>query len=550
MKNKPLGQILLDQNKISEKRLETAIAYKAANNVYLGKAITALGYLTEKELAQTLSGQLNIPFLELETYEIQNESLKFVKELFARENRVIPLFILGDEITIAISDPLNILLIDELNANENGYKVNLVLATESDIIEAIDLYYGAEKYMKTKQTDLKQNIAVISKKLDKDTQAVEITKLLLEEAVKIGASDIHIEPRENDVRIRFRVDGVLQEYYTIPKTTMDALISRLKILSEMDIAESRRPQDGRFSHKTDDRKVDIRSSTFPTPNGEKIVLRLLDEKRRKIELDALGFDKNLLDHWLKVVHNPNGIILVSGPTGSGKTTTLYSTLNQINSMAVNIMTIEDPIEYMLDNINQSQVNRKADVTFATALRTMLRQDPDIILVGEMRDKETIELAIRAALTGHLVFSTIHTNNSAASFTRLLDMGIDPYLITSTVRAVLAQRLIRMLCPKCKQPVELTDKIREKLTIKDMAGEFYQASGCVHCRHSGYLGRSAIFELMEPDHEIFNMILHRGTAKDIEDQATKQGMINLQSAALKYFKSGKTSLEEYLRVIEG
>ncbi len=550
MKNKPLGQILLDQNKISQDHLDKAIKYKAEHNIYLGKAIITLGFLTEKELAQTLSEQLNIPYMELGSYEIQNESLKVIGEPFAREHLVIPLFILGNEVTIALADPLNIVLIDELNTNRFGYKMNMVLATETDILNTIDLYYGAEKYVQTAQRDVKENIAVVSKQLNEDTEAVEITNLLLDEAVKIGASDIHIEPREDDVRIRFRVDGVLQQYYTIPKLTMDALISRLKIMSEMDIAESRKPQDGRFQYRSGSRKVDIRSSTFPTPNGEKIVMRLLDEKRRKIELNALGFTSELLEHWLKVVHHPNGIILVSGPTGSGKTTTLYSTLNQINSMAVNIMTIEDPIEYMLNNINQSQVNRKAGVTFSSALRTMLRQDPDIILVGEMRDKETIELAIRAALTGHLVFSTIHTNNSAASFTRLLDVGIDPYLITSTVRGILAQRLIRLLCPKCKIPVDMTDQIRNKLEITDYDGQYYKASGCVHCRHSGYSGRSAIFELLEPNEEIFQMILERRNADDIEKRAVGSGMVGLQSSALHLFKEGKTSIEEYLRVIKG
>jgi len=549
MQKKQLGQILLDSGKVSSEQIDQALDYKQNHGVYLGKAILELGFLTETELMMTLGDQLNIPYLNLMNYESEEEAIKSIEEKFARKNHVMPLFILGDELTVAISDPLNINLVDDL-INHNDYNVNLVLSTESDIEYAIELFYGASKYISKDQggEDVKKSIRVVSKELDEDTQAVEVINLLLGESIKIGASDIHIEPREEDVRIRFRLDGVLQQYYTLPKSSMSALISRIKILSEMDIAESRKPQDGRFSHKHEAIKVDLRTSTFPTPNGEKIVMRILDENRGRIELNKLGFQEKMLIQWKKVISNPNGIVLVSGPTGSGKTTSLYATLNMINSVEVNIMTIEDPIEYMLGNINQSQVNVRAGGTFAAALKTMMRQDPDIILVGEMRDVETIELSIRAALTGHLVFSTIHTNDASSTFTRLLDMNLDPYLITATCRAILAQRLIRILCNRCKKPVKLPKESFERLGLKPVNQDVFEPVGCVHCRNSGFLGRMAVFELLEPNEKIMDLVLHHASAREIESQAIKDGMLTLREGAMKYVLDGKTSLSEYARVV--
>lgn len=551
-RKKQIGQLLIDAGIITEDQIEIALSYKQEHQVYMGEAIIALGYLSEKELATTLSDQLDIPYLELNSYQIQNESLEIINEPFARENHIIPLFFLGDELTVAIADPLNINLVDELSALGSNIRVNLILSTKSEIDYAIDLYYGASKYLATGQNDRDQQegVRVVSKELDKETRAVEAINNFLNEAVKIGASDIHIEPREKDVRIRFRVDGVLQQYYTIPLERMNSLISRVKILSDMDIAESRKPQDGRFTYRENNIRVDLRTSTFPTPNGEKVVMRILDEKRGRIELNKLGFSERMFKQWRSVIKHPDGIVLVSGPTGSGKTTTLYSTLNLINSVEINIMTVEDPIEYVLENINQCQVNPQAGVTFPLALRTMLRQDPDVILVGEMRDTETIELAIRAALTGHLVFSTIHTNDAASCFTRLLDMGIDSYLVTSTVRGVLAQKLIRLLCPQCKKPIEATAHVMEALGIDKPDGPIFEPKGCIHCRNSGYMGRSGVFELLEPNDEIRKMILERSTSMDIEEKAVQSGMITLKSAVIEYVKDGRTSYSEFARVMRG
>ncbi|MBU0711304.1 Flp pilus assembly complex ATPase component TadA [bacterium] len=544
---KQLGQILIDAGKITEEQLEEALQYKRNHNMYLGKAIIAMGLLSEKEIVQTLSDQLGLPYLDLLDYEVQPKVMELIDEKFARENLVMPLFFIDNSLTIAISDPLNIEAIDDLG-RQQGMKLDLILATESDIEQCIELYYRSSRYLTEREGATGQQ--VVSREIDEETQAIEAVNMFLNESIKIGASDIHIEPRESDVRIRYRVDGVLQQYYTVFRSSMSALVSRIKILSDMDIAESRRPQDGRFSYRNEDTEIDLRVSSFPTSNGEKVVLRLLDESRGKIELHKLGFTDDILEQWRKVIHTPNGIVLVSGPTGSGKTTTLYSTLNIINSVEVNIMTIEDPIEYRLENINQSQVNVKAGWTFSEALRSMLRQDPDIILVGEMRDVPTIELAIRAALTGHLVFSTIHTNDAASSFTRLLDMGIDPYLVTSTVRAVLAQRLIRLLCPRCKKPGKPTEKILQSLGIQaEFEGTLYEPAGCVYCRNSGYFGRSGIFEVLLPNAEITECVINRASVRDVEKLAVKNGMKTLKETGIEYVISGKTSVAEIMRVIK-
>jgi len=544
---KQLGQILVEAGKISEDQLIEALRYKRDHNMYFGKAIINMGLLSEKEIAQTLSDQLELPYLDLLEYEVQPESIKLVDEKFAREHCLIPLFFIDNMLTIAISDPLNIEAIDNLRQKQ-GMDLNLVLSTESDIEQCIELYYGSSRYLA--DGDGKTRQQVVSREIDEETQVTRALNMFLNESIKIGASDIHIEPRETDVRIRYRVDGVLQQYYTVPKSSMSALISRVKILSDMDIAESRKPQDGRFSYRNEDKEIDLRVSSFPTPDGEKVVLRLLDDSRGKIELYKLGFMDDILEQWRETIHISNGIILVSGPTGSGKTTTLYASLNVINSVEVNIITIEDPIEYKLENINQSQVNLKAGWTFSEALRSMLRQDPDIILVGEMRDVLTIELAIRASLTGHLVFSTIHTNDAASSFTRLLDMGIDPYLVSSTVRAVLSQRLIRLLCPRCKKSVKPTEKIINSLGIQgEFNGSLYEPVGCVHCRNSGYFGRVGIFELLLLDQEIAKCVVNRTNAREIEEIAVRNGMKTLYEAGLRYVMNGKTSVPEMMRVIK-
>ncbi len=544
---KQLGQLLLESGLINDAQLNEALAYQRENGLVLGKAVVSMGLVAERDLLKVLGDHLGLPSLDISKYNIQDEALQLVSEDFARKYSIIPLFLIENSLTIATADPLNIEVIDELTRT-TGMEIMLVLSIELDIERSIDLYYRSTTSLAQAQA-AGDDVRVVSREIHEDAEIIQVVDMLLFEAVNMGASDIHIEPRKHDARIRYRVDGVLQQYYSIPSDSVSPMISRIKILADMDIAESRRPQDGRFHFAQKNVEVDLRCSTFPTPNGEKVVMRILDEAKGKIDLHKLGFGGDTLKEWRETIKTSNGILLVTGPTGSGKTTTLYATLNSLNSVAVNIMTIEDPIEYSLENINQSQVNVKAGLSFTTALRTMMRQDPDIILVGEMRDVETIELAIRAALTGHLVFSTLHTNDAASTFTRLLDMGVDTYLVSSTVRAILAQRLIRLLCPRCKKPVEKTDELKHTLKIDEWPDytSMQRPVGCIHCRNSGYVGRTGVFELLIPNQEIKNLIIKGASAGEIEAAAVANGMYSLNQAAQEYVLRGQTSIDEILRV---
>jgi len=547
VEKKQIGQLLIESGLITEAELKEALVYQREQGLVLGKAVVAMGLVAERDLLKVLGDHLGLPSLDITKYNIQDEALQLVKEDFAREHAIIPLFLIENTLTIATADPMNVDVVDELSRT-TGMEIMLVLSIELDIEQAIDLYYRSTTSLAETQA-AGDDVRVVSREIHEDAEIVQVVDMLLFEAVNMGASDIHIEPRKHDARIRYRVDGVLQQYYSIPSDSVAPLISRIKILADMDIAESRRPQDGRFHFEKKNVAVDLRCSTFPTPNGEKVVMRILDEAKGKIDLHKLGFEGEILRQWQQVIKSSNGIMLVTGPTGSGKTTTLYATLNTLNSVAVNIMTVEDPIEYSLENINQSQVNVRAGLTFTTALRTMMRQDPDVILVGEMRDVETIELAIRAALTGHLVFSTLHTNDASSTFTRLLDMGVDPYLVSSTVRAILAQRLIRMLCPRCKKPVTKSDELKSVLKI-DQWPEYtsiHEPVGCVHCRNSGYVGRTGVFELLVPNQEIKDLVIKGVSAGEIEEAAVRNGMYSLNQAAREYVLRGQTSIEEIMRV---
>jgi type IV pilus assembly protein PilB len=546
---KQLGQILIDAGFIDESQLNDALDYKRQHNVYLGKALVALKMISEEDVLEQISQQLQIPSVDPLSYNILPDTLKLVKEETALKLNIIPLFHFDDTLTVACSDQNNVLIIDELS-KETVMEINLTLASESTILKAIELNYGAELYQteEDKVAGKGPKVRVVSKEIAVDIEIIEAVNMMIEAAAKIGSSDVHVDPRENDVRIRFRVDGVLQQYYTVPKSSLAPIISRIKILSGMDIAETRRSQDGRFTHKMESHVVDVRSASFPTPFGEKMVMRILDASRGRIALDKLGFPDQLFKQWNEVISGAYGLVLVSGPTGSGKSTTLYSTLNVINSVEINILTIEDPIEYQLDNINQSMVNEKAGVTFSSALRSMLRLDPDVIMVGEMRDVETIELAIRAALTGHIVFSTIHTNDASSGYTRILNMGIDSFLLSSTVRAILAQRLVRLLCSKCKEEVAITSDIGKALGIEHTNKKFiYRPVGCLHCKNSGYVGRSGVYELLIPDDEITSLVNQHATSHEIEKAAKAKGMLTLREAAIQYVLDGKTSIDEMLRI---
>ncbi|MEE9573829.1 MAG: ATPase, T2SS/T4P/T4SS family, partial [Candidatus Neomarinimicrobiota bacterium] len=511
---KKLGQLFIETKRIDNTKLEEALVYKKEHNVYLGKALVSLKMVAEEEVVKMVSEQLRIPWIDPLTYKIKKRTLNLISEESAKRLNVVPLFHFENVLTVACSDQNNVNVVDELS-EETVMEINIVLATERNIEQALELHH---KVQSNEELEIQQHAAVatekkalpssdvVSTEISVDTEIIEAVNMLMDSAVKIGASDVHIDPREKDVRIRFRVDGVLQQYYTIPIKSLRSVISRLKILGGMDIAETRHHQDGRFRYEAGKTIVDVRCATYPTPQGEKIVMRILDATRGQIALDKLGFNDKMAAQWDKIVHAPHGLVLVTGPTGSGKSTTLYATLNVINSVEINVLTVEDPIEYQLDNINQSQINEKAGITFSASLRAMLRLDPDIIMVGEMRDRETIELAIRAALTGHLVFSTLHTNDASSAYTRILNMGVDTFLVSSTVRAVLAQRLIRRLCPQCKKAVKPTKAMLKYLKMKDeFKGELFKPVGCFACRNNGYAGRVGVYELLIPSEEISDMV---------------------------------------------
>jgi len=547
---KKIGQLFIEAGKIDETKLEEALLYKKQHNVYLGAALIALKMVTDDDVIRVVSNQLRIPWVDPLTFKIKKETLNLISEETAKRLNVIPLFHLENELTVACSDQNNVQIVDEL-AEETVMEINIVLATDRNIHQAIELHHRIENIDELAELISEKpqsNKAGPSQEIAVDVEIIEAVNMLMESSISMGASDIHIDPREKDVRVRFRVDGVLSEYFTLPIESLSPMISRIKILSGMDIAETRRPQDGRFRYKFEDNVADIRAASFPTPTGEKMVMRILDISKGQITLGKLGFSDNMYKNWHSIVKAPHGLVLVTGPTGSGKSTTLYATLGEINSVEVNILTVEDPIEYQLNNINQSQINEKAGVTFSAALRAMLRLDPDIIMVGEMRDRETIELAIRAALTGHIVFSTLHTNDASSAYTRILNMGVDAFLISSTVRAILAQRLIRRLCPKCKKAVKPTAILKKQLQLPDdYKGNLFKPVGCVACRDSGYAGRAGVYELLIPNDEISDLVNKHATSREIEKVARKNGMITLNESARQYVLDGTTSIEEMMRI---
>jgi len=557
---KKIGQLFIEAGKINETKLDEALEYKRKNNVYLGSALVSLKMVTDDDVIQMVSNQLRIPWVDPLTFKINKETLNLISEKTAKRLNVIPLFHLENELTVASSDQNNVQIVDEL-AVETVMEINMVLATDRNIHQAIELHHRIESIEELhpqiesidesgESISRKPTISsgVSSQEIAVDVEIIEAVNMLMESSISMGASDIHIDPREKDVRVRFRVDGVLSEYYTLPIESLSSMISRIKILSGMDIAETRRPQDGRFRYKFENNVADIRAASFPTPTGEKMVMRILDISKGLITLENLGFKDTMYKEWHGIVDAPHGLVLVTGPTGSGKSTTLYATLSEINTVAVNILTVEDPIEYQLNDINQSQINEKAGVTFSAALRAMLRLDPDIIMVGEMRDRETIELAIRAALTGHIVFSTLHTNDASSAYTRILNMGVDAFLISSTIRAILAQRLIRRLCPKCKKAFKPNVTLQKQLKLPDdYKDKLFKPVGCVACRDSGYAGRVGVYELLIPNDEISDLVNKHATSREIEKVARKNGMITLNESARQYVLDGITSIEEMMRV---
>jgi type IV pilus assembly protein PilB len=540
------GQLLVKAGKISEDQLSEVIQEQITSNDYLGNLLIQKGYLNEIDRNQILSAQLKVPQINLRNYSIDLDALQLISEKIIREFKVLPLFELQGILNVALTDPLDPAPINAIR-EVTGLKVEPIIVTTLDLENAIDLHYGMSNFV-TSYSESGSDQTNTDELFD-ESKVVELINRIIEQSQKYDASDIHIEPREKDIRIRFRIDGRLQEFQNLPLSISTALVSRLKIMANMDIAEARRPQDGRILFITDNDRLDLRISTYPTLHGEKSVLRLLNISEAIHSLADLGFEPKPLELYNEMRIGGEGIILVSGPTGSGKTTTLYSTINKLETQDVNIVTIEDPIEYDLENINQAQVNTKSGVTFASALRAILRQDPDIVMVGEVRDEETVELAIRAALTGHLVFSTIHTNDAASGFTRLLNWDIEPFLITSTVKGILAQRLVRRICKSCKEPYEAEANELRKVGINESEPmTFYKGKGCLSCRNTGFSGRIGLYELLIMNNEIAQLVLEQKPGYAIREKAIENGMITLLEDGLIKAKRGDTTLSEIIETL--
>ena len=537
----PLGTILVQAGKIDEDQLQKALQIQKEKDVYIGQIFKELDYLDNKELNKYISHQLKIPYIQLGYYNFDKSLMDLFPEKVLRTQKILPLFRLENTLNIAISDPLDSGPIDAAR-DITGFSIEPAIALEHEIENAIDLHFGISGFIDIDSSD--NDDATNITDLFDETRIVELVDSIIKQSQKYSCSDIHIEPRENDIRIRFRIDGRLQDFQALPNSIHTALVSRLKIMANMDIAETRRPQDGRILFNSPRGRLDLRISTYPTLYGEKTVLRLLNISEALHSLNALGFEEDCEKRFNSMLIGGEGIILVSGPTGSGKTTTLYSTLNKLEAPDVNIVTVEDPIEYDLDNINQAQINTKSGVTFASALRSILRQDPDIIMVGEVRDEETVELGIRAALTGHLVFSTVHTNDAASGFTRLLNWEVEPFLISSTVKGILAQRLVRRICEECKEPY--TPKTEELQMIgldENDTIKVFKGKGCLACRNTGYKGRIGIYELLLMDADISELVLNQEPGYKIREQARKNGMTTLLEDGIIKIERGDTTISE-------
>ena len=545
--NRSLGQIMVNENLLTNEQVDEAINFKNENRCHFGAACIELGFLTERQVMEVLGIQLYMPVIRISNFNIDSEALEFIPKDRARRLKVIPLFVIEDTLTVATAEPLNITAVDEIRKMSNK-RIQMVLAKEKNIELAIDRSYVSTSGYSDE--DGYGDEAMVEEAVS-DEENIQVADNILLEAVRGGASDIHIEPGERNLRVRLRVDGVLFEFSTMPPSRTPGLVSRFKVMAGIDIAESRKPQDGRFKTEVEPGKpVDVRVSTYPTPHGEKVVMRVLDQSKGLVSIDKMGFDPETSKLWKKAYSSGNGIVLVTGPTGSGKSTTLYATLTRINTVEEHIITIEDPVERQLEGIIQGHVNERAGMTFAAALRSMLRQDPDVIMVGEMRDRETADLAIRAALTGHLVFSTLHTNSAAASYTRLADMGCDPFLLTTTIRAILAQRLVRKLCSRCKMKYRPTEKDLKTLGMQKFDGFIYHANekGCKSCGKDGYSGRAGLYELLIPNEAINEAVKNEASADEVARIAKGNKMRMLIDAARTYVTNGLTSVEEINRVL--
>ena len=551
-----LGDVLVNSGVITAEQLQKGLELQKGSGRKLGETLVDEGITTEENIAKALSSQLGYEMVDLQDVSIDEEILNLVPPSILKKHKMIPFEYSRtgmNVLRVAMSDPMNMAAMDDINIITN-LQVEPVVATPRDVMLALDRYYGQaevnsalEEYVKEKTSQMAEQEDIYSDDIN-NSPIVQLVKTMIEQAVRQRASDIHIEPMEKQVRVRYRIDGALYEKATYNISLLPALVARVKIIGGMDISEKRKPQDGRITQVVDRREFDIRVSILPTVYGEKIVMRLTSKNALSREKSQLGLKPHDLQKFDHILKNPHGILLVTGPTGSGKSTTLYTALSELNKEDVNIITVEDPVEANIDGINQVQVNNKADLTFASALRSILRQDPDIIMIGEIRDQETASIAVQASITGHLVVSTLHTNSAASTITRLVDMGIEPYLIADSTVGVIAQRLVRRLCPDCKRAKKadaedlemLMRKPEEDLTI-------YEPCGCAKCDGTGFRGRIGVYEIMEVTPQLKHIISKGGEVEAIKAQALKDGMHTLRMSATELVLDGTTSVQEMMRV---
>jgi type IV pilus assembly protein PilB len=564
-----LGEILVKESLITQDQLQKALDFQRANGGKLGSCLTKMGFITDDDITGVLSRQYGVPSINLKYYEIDPTVIKLIPVDTAVRYQVVPLSRVGSVLTIAMTDPTNVFAMDDIKFM-TGFNVEPVVASESAIGEAITRFYGGANSNGEELSNLMKDLveddqelelaseetetdAATLEKAAEEAPIIKLVNLILTDSVKRGASDIHIEPYELEMRVRFRVDGVLQTVMSPPLRLKDAITSRLKIMAELDIAEKRLPQDGRImiKYKSEGKRkeLDFRVSTVPTLYGEKVVMRLLDKENLRLDMTKLGFEPESLRKFERNISKPYGMVLVTGPTGSGKTNTLYSSVATLNKVETNIMTAEDPVEFQLGGINQVQMKEQIGLNFAAALRAFLRQDPNIILVGEIRDFETAEIGVKAALTGHLVLSTLHTNDAPSTISRLMNMGIEPFLVATSVNLICAQRLVRRICTNCKEELEVPQQAlidagyspEEAKTTK-----IYHGKGCSTCNKGGYKGRTGLYEVMEINDELRELILVGASALELKKKAIEQGMITLRRSGLIKVAAGHTTMEEVLR----
>ena len=565
--HKRLGDMLLEAKLITADQLETAITEQRKSGQMLGSTLLALGFLEEAELMGLLQRQLGMPLFDLDVLPADELAIAKIKEEMARRYVALPVEIEGRKtLVVAMADPLNVAALEDLRFHAGMY-IRPVLAAPSQILEAIERYYHLDTSMnEVVQSIIQSENEVVVNAVDDNDQMQAIDELMreaegrpivrlanwmLHRAVEEGASDIHIEPQGNELIVRLRVDGLLREEQRLPKWTQSAIASRLKVLSNLDIAEKRMPQDGRLIAEIGGRRIDMRVSTLPVTGGEKIVMRIVDSRRGRVELEDLGMTDHDLHRLKTFLGRPQGIVLVTGPTGSGKTTLLYSALQSIQSVTRNITTVEDPVEYQIPGVNQVHVDEKAKKTFANSLRAILRQDPDVIMIGEIRDAETAQIAFRASVTGHLVLSTVHTNDAAGAVTRLVDLGLEPFMVASSVVGVVSMRLVRKICPRCKEAVEVDASELHRLGGKTPGTgkvPLHRGAGCAHCRQSGYAGRLGIFEVLQMDDNLRGMVVRGAPESEVRKAAIQGGMCPIGEDGMGKVLKGITTLEEVSRVV--